>query len=89
MSGQIVGQSDITTCRISSGGREEKELKDEERRNRQNQELLDQLLQLVFPATCPRQAASLSQGFNNMGLVYLEVLSPCQGIGREKDFVFN
>jgi hypothetical protein len=35
---QVVGQSDVTRCRISSGGRGEKELKDEERGKRQNQE---------------------------------------------------
>ena len=69
MSGQIVGQSEVTRCRILSGGRGEKEIKDEERRKRQNQEMLDQVLQLLLPVTCPRQAASRSQGFSNMGLV--------------------
>jgi hypothetical protein len=69
MSGQVVGQSDVTRCRISSEGRGEKELKDEERGKRQNQEMFDQVLWLVLPVTCSQQAASLSQGFNNMGLV--------------------
>jgi hypothetical protein len=38
MSVQIVGQSVITRCRIASGGRGEKEFKEEERGKRQNQE---------------------------------------------------
>ena len=69
MSGQIFGQSVVTRCRISYEGRGEKELKEEERGKRQNQDMLDQVLQLVLPVICPRQVASLSQGFNNMGLV--------------------
>ena len=54
MSGQIAGQSEVTQCRISSGGRGENEIKDEERGKRQNQEMLDQVLGLVLPVTCPR-----------------------------------
>jgi hypothetical protein len=67
--GQIVGLSEVTRCRISSGQRGEKKLKAEERGKRRNQELLDQVLRLVIPVICRRQAASLSQRFNNMGLV--------------------